>query len=250
MSSLKKWRQRVANDPGFDPHMPIYCVPGLLGYVDEFYAGVDFGDLSKIGPFRMPSDMMLIADGEYGIGVARGSREPGWPDSEKWFVTWLDDFGDRTCDTFVSLIVSPDTGRIVSVYCHDEHGNRQGEAEKIVGCVIALHAVVAAQLFRRHREHIQKVVTGNPALGTSPHRGDIYHVRQIEDVLTSYRRLDRREVEMTCGKQRWHMRRGTWVNQGTEREHWRNPHEAGDERIGRIVKDYSLPEYQFGEPQA
>ena len=249
MSSLKKWRQVVAQDPSFDELTPIYHVPGFVEYVDAFYAEGSWPQLCDIGPVKFPSNRFLVTDGEFAFGFSLRKPNPAWPDLDEWEVTYHRAFGDESCASVPRLVVSA-SGRLLQGQYARFDGGERGDEDELEAYAIAVHAMAFSQLFRRCRDRIERVSVGRSAGGCCEGRGTAYTIRDLSTVLSHYKRLDEREVGMSRGRQRWHMRRGTWVMLGTDREHWRNPHEAGDSRIGRIVKDYSLPEYQPRERES
>jgi len=238
MTWLKKWRQATG-----DPDAPIYVCPGLLDYAVEVVSGLGDPTIRQIGglgPMLLPHRNMLVIDRGFGLIVGTGVWESetriyairGRLNGEKveWMAPW-------------SIVQLTPAGRLVGAGTQNHDGVDISTATATVWRTVPLLATVSL-LLRRNRTIIERVTSGKRREGNANYRGDAYVIRGIADVLTRYRKLDQEVERATGGKQRWHMRAGCWVNENTDREHWRNPYEAGDERLGRIYKDYTLEKYR------
>jgi hypothetical protein len=250
---------------GADSVVSIYCAPGLFEYVAEvarpyvvsWLEGEDasiyalHSAVDGIGPLRLPSTQFLLVDGDCGYRVTVADTDAGGQEATMEMIL---DFGHKVVPIKAVIQALP-SGRVHGAsyeggfHLVKDKPERMQEVRTLwIRC--AASALVFSQILRRHRTRVECVSTGNAKRGTASYRGDAYVIRGFSDVLKYYRRLDRRESLATGGKQRWHMRAGHFVLLNTPREYWRNPCEAGDERLGRIVKDYSLPKYQPRERTA
>lgn len=250
MSSLKKWRETLHSVSD----VPIYCVPGLFAYswpmLESFAhaAGGRLAGLIGIGPCKMPSCVCVVVDGDIGLVISTKAVDGGEQVEIRSASSYGKSLSDATC-----IISAAPSGRVLAFAYRPESGwsENTSDAERagFVGSSAGA-ALVFAQIFRRHRTRVECVRTGNARRGTASYRGDTYVIRGISNVLRQYRKLDGEESVRTGGRQRWHMKKGYYVHLNSDRERWVDPYEAGDERLGRIIKDYSLPEYQPRERES